>query len=67
MRIPLFSQSLFSLDLSDAIAATGKLGFYGIELACREPHFDLKTAQTDPVQVANEIREAGLVVSALSL
>lgn len=67
MKISLFSQSLFALDLPGAIAATAEAGFAAIELACTEPHFDLQTARKEPGQIAAEIQQAGLLVSALSL
>ena len=67
MRISLFSQSLFSLSLSEAISATSQIGFPAIELACTAPHFDLETARRKPERIADRIRGAGLAVSALSL
>ncbi|MFH1007959.1 MAG: sugar phosphate isomerase/epimerase [Candidatus Latescibacterota bacterium] len=67
MNVSLFSQSLFSLDLSQAIATTAQIGFPAIELACIKPHFDLTTAQKEPGCIADRIEEAGLAVSALSL
>jgi sugar phosphate isomerase/epimerase len=66
MRISLFSQSLFALSLNDAIDATAALGYPAIELACKAPHLDLATARSDAERVAERIRKAGLVVSALS-
>ena len=67
MKVSLFSQSLFALDLSEAIAATARIGFPAIELACTSPHFDLETARNEPERTADEIQQAGLRVSALSL
>jgi len=66
MKISLFSQSLFSLDLDGAIAATAELGFDAIELACCKPHFDLETARTAAHGIARRIADGGLEVSALS-
>ena len=64
--ISLFSQSLFALDLEEAIEGTAALGFDAIELACHSRHFDLKTASRDAGRVARRIERAGLAVSALS-
>jgi sugar phosphate isomerase/epimerase len=66
-RISLFSQSLFSLPLYEAIEATATAGFAAIELACVKPHLDLGTARHDADAVAEHVRRAGLTVSALSL
>lgn len=65
--ISLFSQSLFALPLTDAIAAAADIGFDAIELACAAPHFDLETAHNEPDRVAEMLRQHGLTVSALSL
>ncbi|MBL7200249.1 MAG: sugar phosphate isomerase/epimerase [Anaerolineae bacterium] len=65
-RISLFSQSLFALDLLEAIEATAALGFDAIELACCKPHFDLEMARRDPERVLRAIERSGLAVSALS-
>ncbi len=65
--ISLFSQSLFSLSLDQAIATTVELGFEAIELACVAPHFDKDTAIEDPEKTAASIADSGLKVSALSL
>ncbi|PIP16231.1 MAG: hypothetical protein COX46_03485 [bacterium (Candidatus Ratteibacteria) CG23_combo_of_CG06-09_8_20_14_all_48_7] len=67
MKVSLFSQSLFAFDLSRAITATAEIGFSTIELACINPHFDLETARKNPEEVAGQIEQAGLTVSALSL
>jgi sugar phosphate isomerase/epimerase len=67
MKVSLFSQSLFAFDLSKAIATTAEIGFPAIELACTDPHFDLKTARKEPERIADEVQQAGLTVSALSL
>ena len=67
MRTSLFSQSLFALPLAEAIRATADAGYSAIELACAEPHFGLETAAERADEVAAQIREAGLTVSALSL
>jgi len=67
MKISLFSQSLFAFNLSQAIVTTAEMGFPAIELTCTSPHFDLKTARQEPEQIAKEIQQAGLTVSALSL
>ncbi len=67
MRISLFSQSLFALSLAEAVRATADIGFHAIELACIKPHLDHATALENPEGVAEQIRNAGLVVSALSL
>ncbi len=67
MKISLFSQSLFAFDLSKAIAITAKIGFPAIELACTSPHFNLKIARREPERIADQIQQAGLEVSALSL
>jgi len=67
MKASLFSQSLFALDLSQAIATTAEIGFPAIELACTAPHFDLNTARKEPERIADQIQQAGLTVSALSL
>ncbi len=66
MNISLFSQSLFALDLEQAIDATAEAGYDAIELACCKPHFDLERAHGDPEGVARHIKQAGLSVSALS-
>jgi inosose dehydratase len=65
--ISLFSQSLFALNLDEAIKATARIGYPAMELACASPHFDLATARREPKRIAALIREAGLTVSALSL
>lgn len=67
MKVSLFSQSLFAFDLSKAIATTAKIGFPAIELACTDPHFNLKTARKEPERIADQIQQARLTVSALSL
>lgn len=67
MRISLFSQSLFALDLPDAIAATARAGYSAVELAAAAPHFALELARTRADEVADEMRRAGLTVAALSL
>lgn len=67
MKVSLFSQSLFALGLDEAIAATAAAGFDAIELACRAPHLDVDTARASCEAIADQIRGAGLAVSALSL
>jgi len=67
MKVSLFSQSLFALNLSEAIVRTADLGFPAMELACTTPHFDLKTACKEPQRIAEEVQKAGLTISALSL
>lgn len=67
MKTSLFSQSLFVFDLSKAIAITAEIGFPAIEIACTSPHFDMEIAQKKPEQIARQIQQAGLKVSALSL
>ncbi|MEK7399522.1 MAG: sugar phosphate isomerase/epimerase [Candidatus Poribacteria bacterium] len=64
IKISLFSQSLFSLSLTEAIKTTADIGFPAIELACMKPHFDIDMS---PDRVAEQIHNAGLDVSALSL
>jgi sugar phosphate isomerase/epimerase len=66
MHVSLFSQSLFALDLEQAIDVTAEVGYGAIELACCKPHFDLERARRDPESVARHIEQAGLEVSALS-
>jgi sugar phosphate isomerase/epimerase len=66
MKVSLFSQSLFSLSLTEAIKTTANIGFSAIELACMKPHFDIDTPE-DPNRIAEQIYNAGLDVSALSL
>ena len=67
MKIALFSQSLFSLPLEDAIDGAARIGFSAVELACARPHFHVELARTDPERVAGQIRRNGLSVSGLSL
>jgi len=67
VKVSLFSQSLFALGLDEAIAATAAAGFDAIELACRAPHLDVHTARVSSEAIADQIRGAGLAVSALSL
>lgn len=67
MKVSLFSQSLFALPLTEAINATAEIGFPAIELACMKPHFDIEVALENPDRIAKQVRNAGLVVSALSL
>ncbi len=55
------------MPLAKAIDTTAEIGFSAIELACREPHFDRETALGNPKSVAEQIQNAGLKVSALSL
>jgi sugar phosphate isomerase/epimerase len=64
MKISLFSQSLFSLSLTEAIKTTADIGFSAIELACMKPHFDI---DMPPDRIAEQIHNADLDVSALSL
>jgi sugar phosphate isomerase/epimerase len=64
MKVSLFSQSLFSLPLTEAIKTTADIGFSAIELACMRPHFDI---DEDPNVIAEQIHNAGLDASALSL
>lgn len=67
MRISLFTQSLFVLPLPDAIRTAARVGYSAIELACAAPHLDDATARTRAAEVAEDIRETGLKVAALSL
>ncbi len=67
MKVSLFSQSLFALDLDAAIDATVQAGYSAIELACKSPHLDLPTSEADAGTVAGRIQKAGLEVAALSL
>lgn len=66
IKISLFSQSLFSLSLSEAVKTTADIGFSAIELACTKPHFDIDMPE-DPNRIAEQIHKTGLDVSALSL
>jgi len=66
-KISLFSQSLFALNMDDAIKTTALVGYPAIELACIAPHFDLATARKEADRIAVLIKDAGLTVSALSL
>lgn len=66
-KISLFSQSLFSLNLDEAIKTTALVGYPAVELACASPHFDIATTRSEPDRIAALIRQAGLTVSALSL
>jgi len=67
MKIALFSQSLFSLSLEEAIAGTAEAGFEAIELACAAPHLDVTKARQDAEHYAAQVQHSGLTVSALSL
>jgi L-ribulose-5-phosphate 3-epimerase len=67
MKISLFSESLFTLSLEDAIRVTRKAGYLAIELACKTPHLNLEIARYDSRRIAEMIRHEGLKVSALSL
>lgn len=67
MKISLFSQSLFALSLAEAVRTTASIGFHAIELACMRPHLDYETALESPQGAAEQIRNAGLAVAALSL
>ena len=67
MLISLFSQSLFALNLEQAIAGAAEAGFEAIELACAAPHLDVAKARQDAEQYAALIEGFGLTVSALSL
>lgn len=66
-KISLFSQSLFSLNLDEAIKTTARIGCPAIELACFGPHFNIATARKEAERIAALIRQTGLTVSALSL
>ena len=67
MKVSLFSQSLFALDLHAAIDATAEAGYTAIELACRPPHLDLSATEQTAEEAATHVRKAGLEVAALSL
>ncbi len=67
MKVSLFSQSLFALPLEEAIPATREAGYSALELACQTPHLDIARARDGASALAAEIKNAGLVVSALSL
>jgi sugar phosphate isomerase/epimerase len=67
MKVSLCSQSLFALGLSEAVRATAEIGAPAIELACMKPHLDPGSVAERAKDVADEIRRAGLTVSALSL
>ncbi len=56
MNLSLFSQSLFTLSLKQAIEATAQIGFPAIELACTAPHFDLDMAIQQPQKIARQIQ-----------
>jgi len=67
VKISIFSQSLFALQLLDAIDAARRAGFSAIELACGGPHLDLETARENAPEIVHRVREAGLEVAGLSL
>ena len=67
MKISLFSQSLFALDLETAIRVTGEIGYEAIEVACFGPHLRLDQAREERDRIMGWIKAAGLEVSALSL
>lgn len=67
MKISLFSQSLFALDLETAIRVTGEIGYEAIEVACFGPHLHLQQARDEQDRIMGWIKAAGLEVSALSL
>ena len=66
--ISLFSQSLFALPLSPAIAGTAEAGFAALELACRKPHFELEMARRRHEKVAREgARKGGFTAIEVAL
>lgn len=67
MKTSIFSQSLYTLPIMEAIEATAEIGFHAIEIACAGPHLNIKTAVENPDEIAEHIQQMGLEVSALSL
>ncbi len=63
----LFSQSMISLGLKEAVAATAQSGYEAIELACCSPHFSLDRARTCLDCTKGLLDEAGLKLAGLSL
>ncbi len=66
-KISLFSQSLWAVDLREAIKIAGEVGYEAIEIACREPHMTLQMAKEQHREIMKWVKRAGLEVSALSL
>ncbi|MBU7004950.1 MAG: sugar phosphate isomerase/epimerase [Theionarchaea archaeon] len=67
MEISLFTQSLFPLNLEEAIIGASSIGYSAIELACAKPHLDNDAAVRDIDGIAELIRGFGLEVAALSM
>jgi inosose dehydratase len=67
MEISLFTQSLFTLDLEEAILGASSIGYSAIELACAKPHLDYDVALSDIDGIAELIRDLDLEVAALSM
>ncbi len=55
------------MPLAEAVKTTAQTGFPAIELACAKPHLNYVTALASATEIAGQIRDAGLAVSALSL
>ncbi|MFQ6078866.1 MAG: sugar phosphate isomerase/epimerase family protein [Thermodesulfobacteriota bacterium] len=66
MLISLFSQSLFCLNLEDAIKMTAEGGFDAIEIACAKPHLALEDVPNKGAVLKKLLKNVGLKVSALS-
>jgi inosose dehydratase len=67
MEISLFTQSLFPLNLQEAIIGASSIGYPAIELACAKPHLDYDTAVRDIDGIAELIEGLGLKIAALSM
>jgi sugar phosphate isomerase/epimerase len=67
MEISLFTQSLFTLNLEEAILGASSIGYSAIELACAKPHLDYDVALSDIDGIAELIKDLDLEVAALSM
>ena len=67
MEISLFTQSLFPLEIEEAILGASSIGYPAIELACAQPHLDYDTTTENVDGIAELIRGLDLKVAALSM
>ncbi len=67
MRVSLFSQSLFALPLTEAIALSVRAGYSAIEIACVAPHLDVGATSDQAEELATHIRSCAIDTAALSL
>ncbi|SEP02789.1 Sugar phosphate isomerase/epimerase [Halogranum amylolyticum] len=66
MQTALFTKVLSDRSLKDACTLASEIGYDGVELMCRPPHFDVETTDEEAQALRDYVRDLGLEIPCLA-